>query len=188
LQKPSLVSLGLIALVAQVPLSIDATGCPFEMFNDSPHLRIFQSPWTVDAWGQACGMGVSGGMEIRAINSDTHESRTVATFGDIIIITMSSDEPNSLTINLPNLVEMTEAATQIGDVNVTYKFEPYDDPEARANFQKWKRHPDDPQAREWYCRNIFAKMDASNRTLWNAVMGNSYPADHGAGHGYCPDH
>jgi hypothetical protein len=132
-------------------------------------------------------MGVSGGMEIRAVNSETHESRPIATFSDINVITMSSDVPNSLTVNLPNLVDMTDAATQIGNVKVTHKFKPYDDPEARANFQKWKHHPDDPQAREWYCRNILAKMDPTNRANWNAVIGKSYPADHAAGHGYCPD-
>jgi hypothetical protein len=186
LHKLSLASLGVVALLAQVPLSIDATGCPFEMFSDSPHLRILESPWTVDTWGQACGWAVSGGMEIRAVNSDTHESRTIATFSDIIVVTMSSGEPNSLTVNLPNLVDMTDAAAQIGDVKVTYKFEPYDDPEARANFKEWSHHPDDPQAREWYCRNILAKMDPTNRASWNAIIGKSHPADHAAGRGYCP--
>jgi len=64
---------------------------------------------------------------------------------------------------------------QIGNVKVTYKFKPYDDPEARGEFPEVEAPPQTtPQAREWYCsRNILvlAKMDPTNRANWNAVIG-----------------
>jgi hypothetical protein len=167
--------------------ALGATACPFEKFSDSPHLRISQSPWVVDIWGQACGFGVSGGTEIRAVNENSQETRTIATFGDIVDVKLNSDRPNSLTIMLPNLVDMMHPATQLGDVKVVYTFLPKDDPEARANFQRWTHHPDDPQARDWYCRNILAKMDPANRASWNAIIGQSHPADHAAEHRYCRD-
>jgi hypothetical protein len=160
-----------------------ATACPFETFADSPHIQISESFWIVDIWGQACGFGVSGGMEIRAVNERTHQTKTIASLGDIHPIKMRSTEPKSLTVTLPNLVDMTDAETQFDDVKVTYEFTPHDDPEARTNFQHWKHHPDDPQAREWYCRNILAKMDRVNRASWNAIIGKS----HAGGQKYCPD-
>jgi hypothetical protein len=185
MQLIALIRCVLVTIGSQMPLVFSATACPFEKFSDSPHIRVAQSPWVVDTWGQACGFGVSGGMEIRALNEKTQETKTIATLSDITVITVSSDEPNSLTITLPNLVDMTDAAAQFGDVKVLYKFTPSDDPEARTHFQRWKHHPDDPQARDWYCRNIFAKMDPVNRASWNAIIGQSFPANRAAGRKYC---
>ena len=126
-------------------------------------------------------------MEVRAAIEDTHETKTIASFGEITTkLAVRSDEPNVLTITLPNLVDMTDPATQFGDVRVVYEFTPKDDPEARANFQKWHRHPGDPQARDWYCRTIFANSDPAGRAVWNDVVGRMYSADH-TGHKYCPD-
>lgn len=183
-----LIRYSLIAIGIQMLLVFGTNACPFEKFSDSPHIRIAQSPWMVDTWGQACGFGVSGGMEIRAANETTQETRTIATFSDITFpLTITSEEPNILTITLPNLVDMTDEVTELGDVKIIYKFTPKDDPEARTNFRQWKRHPDDPQARDWYCRNILAKMDPVNRTNWNEIIGKSFPAQPGAGHRYCPE-
>src|SRR5262245_1615904 len=167
----------LLSIGVQIALLPRANACPFEKFADSPHLRIPRSDWVIDTWGQACGFGVSGSMEIRAVNEKTHQTDTIATLTDITTVELTSEEPNLLIIKLPNLVDISSSTTQVGDVRIAYKFEPVDDPEARANFVKWKRHPNDAQARDWYCRNILAKMDPSNRSRWNAVLGQSYPAD-----------
>ena len=158
----------LIAFGIQVLLATGSVACSFEKFGDSPHLRIAGSPWVIDVWGQACGFGVSGGTEIRAVNDTNQETKTIATFGDIVSsITMSSNEPGSLTIELPNLVDLIDAQIQFADVRVIYKFTPFDDAEARTNFQRWKRHPDDPQGRRWACENIYKKMDQTNGSFWN---------------------
>ena len=64
-------------------------------------------------------------MEVRAAIEDTQETKTIVSFGDIITnLTVKSDEPNVLTIRLPNLVDMTDPATQYGDVRVVYEFTP----------------------------------------------------------------
>lgn len=160
--------------------------CAFEKFSDSPHLRVSQSDWVIDTWGQACGFGVSGGMEIRAVNEKTQEMDTVAQLPDILTVGMSSDEPNQLAITLPNLVVISSSKTQIGDVHIVYRFSPKDDPDARLNYQKWRRDPGNNQARAWYCQNILAKMDASNRARWNEIIGQSYPAPNSAERKYCP--
>jgi hypothetical protein len=176
----------LLSIGVQIALLPGANACPFEKFADSPHLRISRSDWVIDTWGQACGFGVSGGMEIRAVNEETQQTDTITTLTDITTVELTSEEPNLLTIKLPNLVDISSSTTQVGDVRIAYKFTPVDDPEARANFVKWKHHPNDPQARDWYCRNILAKMDPSNQSSWNAVLGQSYPADDSTERRYCP--
>jgi hypothetical protein len=176
----------LIFIGVQTLLVSSANACAFEKFADSPHLQISQSAWVIDTWGQACGFGVSGGMEIRAVNEKTQETKTIVTLNNITAVELSSEQPNLLTIKLPNLVDISNATMQLGDVRIAYKFTPADDPEARTNFQKWKRHPDDPRARDWYCRNVLAKMDSDNRTRWNAIIGQSYPADGSTEQRYCP--
>ena len=178
----------LFAVASVIVSTVRATACPFEKFWGSPHIQISQSPWVVDEWGQACGFGISGRMEIRAENETTHESRVIAKFGNIIAtITISSDGPKLLTIKLPNLVDMTDVVTQLEDVKILYKFTPEDDPEARTNYQNWLRHPGDLQPRTWYCRNIFAKMYPANRATWNQVFGEKYPVENAPEPSYCPD-
>jgi hypothetical protein len=177
-----------VLLVSLLLAGCGSSECAFEKFYNSPHIRISQTPWVVDIWGHACGFGVSGGMEIRAVNESTQETKTIATFGDMVVdLTLSSDEPKLLTVKLPNLVDIADQATRLDSVRIVYKFTPNDDPEARANFQQWTHHPDDPPARDWYCHNILAKMDPTNRATWNAIIGQSYPADHAAEHKYCPE-
>jgi hypothetical protein len=176
----------LLNIGVQIALLPGANACPFEKFADSPHLRISRSDRVIDTWGQACGFGVSGSMEIRAVNERTQQTDTIMTLTEITTVELTSEEPNLLTMKLPNLVDISSSTTQVGDVRIAYKFTPVDDPEARANFVKWKHHPNDPQARDWYCRNILTKMDPSNRSSWNAVLGQSYPADDSTDRRYCP--
>jgi hypothetical protein len=176
-----------ICLAGLVVISLPSAACDFEKFADVQEIQIGQSPWIVGVWGEACGFGVSGGMEVRALNTRTQETKTIVAFGDIFAqIRLSSDEPNLLTITVPNRVDMQNATKEFDDVKVNYKFTPSDDPEDRANFQRWKHHPEDPQARNWACRNILAKMDPVNRESWNSIMGKSYPIDRVAGnYKYC---
>jgi hypothetical protein len=46
-------------------------------------------------------MGLSGGIEIRVVCRRTQESRTIAAFGNILVVTTRSDDPNPLVVNLP---------------------------------------------------------------------------------------
>lgn len=179
----------LICLVAAIVIVVSSPsgGCHFEKFTDVQEVRIGQSPWIVGVWGEACGLGAGDGMEVRALNTRTQETKTIVAFGDTFAqIRLSSDEPNLLTITIPNRVDMRDVAKEFDNVKVNYKFTPSDDPEDRANFQRWKYHREDPQARDWYCRNILAKMDPVNRKTWNSVIGESYPIDRAAGnYKYC---
>jgi hypothetical protein len=181
-----------VALLA-VPLgvflhSIRPTSCEFEMFGDSPHLQIPETPWVIDEWGQACGFGVSGGMEIRASNSTTQESQTILEFNDIVGDTkMTTDGPKTLVIIMPNRVDFDEVDTHLADVAITYKFTPKDDPDERANFRRWHRNPGDALARDWACRNIYAKMDSANGSFWNQFFGERYPANKVSPPVYCTD-
>lgn len=125
-------------------------------------------------------------MEVRAVNEKTQETKTIVTLNEIPAVELSSDEPNLLTIKLPNLVDLSNAATQLGGVRIAYKFTPTDDPETRTNFQKWKRSPDDPQARDWYCRSVIAKVDPDNRARWDAILGQTYAVVGSTKQRYCP--
>ncbi len=160
--------------------------CPYERFADSPHAHISESLWTIDSWGQACGFGVTGGMEIRAANEKTGETVTIVQLADIITnIAVSSNEPRSVIITLPNLVDVIASANEFADVKVSYRFIPYDDPEARSAFQNWKHHPDDPRARHWACENIYARMDSVNADFWNRFFTDRFSKELASDESYC---
>jgi hypothetical protein len=160
--------------------------CPFERVSDSPHVQVGQ--WVVDIWAQSCGLGGGGGMEIRAVNQHTKETKTIVVFSYIDAkVTAASNAPNVLTITLPNRIDISDAVTELGEIKIIYNFVPRDDPEDRANFQNWWRHQDDPNSRAWYCQNILAKMDPINRDMWNKAIGQSYPADAKRPPKYCPN-
>src|SRR5215469_9101249 len=76
-------------------LSGGAMACTFEKFADSPHLKIKDTAWIVDEWGQSCDFGISGGMEIRAINELTHDTVVIVMLPDIVsptkLVSESSD-------------------------------------------------------------------------------------------------
>lgn len=180
-----LFGLGVIFLVVIgvfpfLPLS----GCPFEM-TDGSRVKVQGTPWIVDTYAQACGFGVTGGMEIRAVNEGTKETVVILKLNDVGTSEVTSESPGTVTIALPNLVDIAEAVPQFAEVKVVYRFTPYDDPQERASYQRWMHNPKDPQTRDWYCKNILAKMDATNRNSWNEIIGKSYPS-HAPGETYCP--
>ena len=157
------------------------------MFGDSPHLQIPETPWVIDEWGQACGMRATGGMEIRAKNWITQESRTVLEFNEIVVaMSLTTVGPKTLVIVMPNRVDFDEVDTHIADVAIAYKFTPKDDPDERANFRRWHRNPGDPLARDWACKNIYARMGPANGPFWNQFFGERYPAN-ASSKLYCPE-
>jgi hypothetical protein len=131
----------LLCIGAQMLLLPNANACPFETFADSPHLRILQTDWIIDTWGQACGFGISGGMEIRAVNEKTHQMDTIVTLTDITIVELTSEEPNLLIIKLPNLVDISSSTTQVGNVRIAYKFTPVDDPARQSESRRSAHGP-----------------------------------------------
>jgi hypothetical protein len=181
--------IGMFSALSALVLNIGtASACDFEKFGDSPHVKISGTDWVADSWGQGCGFGISGGMEIRAANEVTHESIVVLSLYEIADrVKLSSDTDRTLTIALPNFSDIAESKNEFADVRVIYKFTPRDDPEARQKYQFWKHHPEKAEARDWYCKTILAKMDPEYRKMWNSIIGQSYPAGGAAGAKYCAD-
>ena len=183
-----LVELGILASVV-VALSMlwNSLGCPYDKFGNSPHLRIGGSPWIVDIWGQGCGFGLSGGMEIRAFNERTQATITVVELVEVTTdVSVSSDQPQSLVVTLPDEAEVVFRAAEFSGVTVSYRFTPYDDPEARRLYRKWTYHPLDPEARNWWCENILARMDQANGEQVNRSLTKDHRASLASGESYCP--
>jgi hypothetical protein len=65
---------------------------------------------------------------------------------------------NQVQISLPNLVAIKLQEFSFGSYDVTYRYLPSDDPNARANFQRWVANPQDPTANKWYEENILNKF------------------------------
>jgi hypothetical protein len=133
-------------------------------------LPIPGSDWTVERWLAACGMGISGPIEIRAINSKK-EAVIVAVIDAPANTSLSINGSNDLVITLPNLVDIRDEKQDFGEVKVVYNFQPRDDPDERAKFQRFIRNPNDPDAKKWYCDNVASKMDAANRVSWSKIVG-----------------
>ncbi len=74
-------------------------------------------------------------------------------------------------VTLPNRVYITGARTEFVWMRVIYNYQPYDDPDERAKWQWFMRNPKDPVAIQWYCDNVAAKMDKSNRDTWSNIIG-----------------
>ena len=50
------------------------------------------------------------------MNEKTQETKTIVTLNDITAVELSSEQPNLLTIKLPNPVDISNATMQLGDV------------------------------------------------------------------------
>jgi hypothetical protein len=65
---------------------------------------------------------------------------------------------NRVQISLPNMVAITSQRFSFGPYQITYRYLPSDDPEERANYQRWIKNPDDPVATKWSEDNMRSKM------------------------------
>jgi len=141
--------------------------CAPEMIERLP---VPGTTWIVETWLAACGFGISGPLEVRAVNDVSKEVVTVAVIDDPAHTTLSVNGSNDLVVTLPNLVFITGAAAEFGGVKVIYNYRPFDDPDERAKFQRFVRNPRDPAAKQWHCDNVAGKMDPANRENWSTIM------------------
>jgi hypothetical protein len=83
---------------------------------------------------------------------------------DLLVLNGEADShveyvgPRHVQITIPNLVAIKSQKFSFGAYDITYRYLPADDPEARSNFQKWVENPKDPAANKWYEDNILSKF------------------------------
>jgi hypothetical protein len=157
----------LVASLIGINLLGSCKECSPEMLE---RLSVPDSTWIVETWLAACGFGISGPLEVRAVNARSKQIVTVAVVDDPAHTTVSVNSSNDLVITLPNLVSITGAKAELGGVKVICNYQPNDDPEERAKRQRFARNPNDPEAKEWYCDNVAAKMNPVNRDTWSKMM------------------
>jgi hypothetical protein len=109
-------------------------------------LPVPDTTWIIETWLAACGLGLSGPLEVRAVNAVSKEIVTIAVIDDPAHTTFSVNSSNDLVITLPNLVYITGAKTEFGGVKVIYNY-------------------------QWYCDNVASKMDPANRETWSTIIG-----------------
>jgi hypothetical protein len=142
------------------------------------------SDWVVESRGVFCGFGVGGGVDIRARNIKTQELVVIAEGYDVIYADVLLDQPNHVTIRLPNLIGVIPIRDAFGPVQVGYDYRPKNDPQSRAAYQRWYYDRSSPKNIQWYCQNVLAKMDKANRDMWNSILARErFPE--GSGKAYC---
>jgi putative component of membrane protein insertase Oxa1/YidC/SpoIIIJ protein YidD len=116
------------------------------------------SSWVVVTQVFRCSAIDPGGMEIVAEDKETGQRV------DLLVLNGEEDSqveyvgPHRVQITLPNLVAIKSQKFSFGAYDITYRYLPADDPEARLNFQKWVENPKDPAANKWYEENILSKF------------------------------
>lgn len=140
--------------IGALALSSSACSCP----ELDERVEIPNSVWVVSTEGTSCGALDSGSLTVFA--TDIESKRRI----DLLVL--GADEQthveylggNHVQISLPNLTSIRLQAFSFGPYQVTYKYIPSDNPEARANYQRWVANPQDPIAKKWYEDNIEGRM------------------------------
>lgn len=121
-------------------------------------VAIPDSPWIVLTQVFRCSAIDPGELEIVAEDPQTNQHV------DLLVLNGEADSHveymgnHHIQISLPNLVAIKSQKFSFSTYEVTYRYLPSDDPEARSNFEKWIQNPKDPAANKWYEENILNKI------------------------------
>jgi len=148
---------GAFALCVSLAIVLRAVTPGFCGPDLAERLAIPDSPWIVFTQAYRCSAIDRGEMDIIAEDSQTKQQ--------VKLLVLDEEESHveyigdhRIRISLPNLVAIRSQKFSFGPYEVTYQYLPFDDPEARANFVKWVKHPDDPAASKWAEENILNKI------------------------------
>jgi hypothetical protein len=132
-------------------------------------LPIPDSDWVIERRGDLDYLGGGVAVDIRARNTKTREIVTIAE-GDDFDVKIRPDGPDHVTIDLSNWTVIRPVHSVFGPFHVDFNYQPKDDPDSRAAYQRWMDDEGAPENIKWYCENILSKMDRSNRDRWNRIL------------------
>ena len=120
-------------------------------------VAVPNSEWVVLTQVFRCSAMDGGALEIFAEDVKTKQHVTILYLNseeDTHVEILGDDH---IQISLPNLVHIKSQAFSVGPYEITYKYLPSNDPEARAIYTKWLEDPSDPVASSWVEENIWSK-------------------------------
>ena len=147
--------LSLCIVLASLSTAAIAARCGPEL---AERIAIPDSLWIVSTLVYRCSAIDPGELEIVAEDPQTNQRV------NLLVLNGESDSHveyignHHIRISLPNLVAIKSQKFSFGPYEITYRYLPSDDPEARSNFEKWIQNPKDPAANKWYEENILNKI------------------------------
>ncbi len=142
-------------VIASLPMACLAACCGPEL---DERVQIPNSQWVVSTQLFSCG-GLDGGrIEIFAEESASKERVDILELGFADHTHVEYLGDNRVQISLPNLALIESQHFSFGPYKIIYLYLPSDDPEERANYQRWLKNPNDPAAKKWHEENIMDKF------------------------------
>ena len=121
--------------------------------------RVSNLEWLVELRLARCS-AIGGTSTVVAQNLSDHHEYTVAIINDVDSeIGVAISKENVITVTMPNMIDIVEQRNKLENLDVIYKFLPYDNPEERRMYQFWIHHPDDPAADSWFKLNVEKKIN-----------------------------
>ena len=146
--------------VGSVPMACLAACCGSQI---EERVQIPDSQWVVSTQIFSCG-GLDGGrLEIFAEDSASKERVDILALGSADDTHVEYLGGNRVQISLFNLAIIKSQRFSFGPYQVTYRYLPRDDPEERANYQRWLSNPNDPVAKKWHDETIMDKFYPADR-------------------------
>ena len=149
---------GAFALCVGLAIVLRAVTAGFCGPDLAERVAIPDSPWIVFTQAYRCSAIDTGEMDIIAEDSQTKQQINILVLDDEAESQVEYIGDHRIRVSLPNLVVIRSQDFSFGPYEVTYQYLPFDDPEARANFVRWIKHPDDPAANKWGEENIVNKV------------------------------
>ena len=146
----NILAIGMCLIFGNMPACITAMRSTTCDVGRQGQLSLDGTAWIVVVEFSSCDMFDRGRTEILAINQANNERIMLASFDDLATVQLRSLDDRKIEISLPNETDLMSIHPSVEGYQIAYRFLPRDDPEARANYQKFLRNPDDPALREWY--------------------------------------
>jgi hypothetical protein len=106
------------------------------------------SQWVVMTKFYSCS-AVDGAVTVTALNTRTKKEEEIAFIDEANGPDVEVISPTKVRLTFDNLIDIVRSKRAFGNVTVSYRFRPSDNPEARRRYQYWMHHPNDPQAERW---------------------------------------
>ena len=146
---------------------------------------VLDTPWVAEVRFSDCGYGIGGGLDIVALNKYSESIVVLARGNDVLLAKLSSSEPSELQMVLPNRSDIILQTAPIQGFNIRMVFTPENDPADRANYLAWTQDKLKFSNREWFCKNVLAKMSEPSRSIQDEALAYTYYIPHGSHKSYC---
>jgi hypothetical protein len=121
-------------------------------------VAIPNSRWVVSTQVFRCSATDPGELEVVAEDFGSKRRVSILYLNGSVDTHVEYLGGDRIQISLPNLVAIKSQGRSFGPYQITYRYLPSDDPQARESFQRWVKNPKDPIANKWAEDNIVDKI------------------------------